>query len=119
MGRFIERLYSKKTLHNSSKREFSTNGKERRWWSHRVGGGCIASNGFGKLEYIESTAHGPAVLLSDRTPIRFAGNKIRQHKVSSKNMLKSVLKDQWEKISAEETPRFVSSMLKRLQQVLT
>ncbi|GFT25107.1 hypothetical protein TNCV_180081 [Trichonephila clavipes] len=33
-------------------------------------------------------------------------------------MLKSVLKDQWEKISAEETTRFVSSMLKRLQEVI-
>ncbi|GFY35182.1 hypothetical protein TNCV_5045561 [Trichonephila clavipes] len=44
--------------------------------------------------------------------------RIRQHNVSSKDMLKSVLKDQWEKISAEETTRFVSSMLKRLQKVL-
>ncbi|GFW19775.1 transposable element Tc1 transposase [Trichonephila clavipes] len=44
--------------------------------------------------------------------------KIRQHNVSSKDMLKSVLKDQWEKISPEETTRFVSSMLKRLQEVL-
>ncbi|GFW45851.1 transposable element Tc1 transposase [Trichonephila clavipes] len=44
--------------------------------------------------------------------------KIRQYNASSKDMLKSVLKDQWEKISAEETTRFVSSMLKRLQEVL-
>ncbi|GFY12127.1 hypothetical protein TNCV_3096811 [Trichonephila clavipes] len=29
--------------------------------------------------------------------------RIRQHNVSSKHMLKSVLKNQWEKISAEET----------------
>ncbi|GFX68088.1 hypothetical protein TNCV_921891 [Trichonephila clavipes] len=28
--------------------------------------------------------------------------RIRQHNVSSKDMLKSVLKDQWEKISAEK-----------------
>ncbi|GFS94284.1 hypothetical protein TNCV_2013601 [Trichonephila clavipes] len=42
---------------------------------------------------------------------------IRQHNVSSKDMLKSVLKDQWEKISAGKRPRFVSSMLKRLQEV--
>ncbi|GFV43164.1 transposable element Tc1 transposase [Trichonephila clavipes] len=53
--------------------------------------GCMASNGVGK---------------------------IRQHNVSNKDILKSVLKDQWEKISAEETTRFVSSMLKRLQEVL-
>ncbi|GFW37893.1 hypothetical protein TNCV_4630951 [Trichonephila clavipes] len=31
--------------------------------------------------------------------------RIRQHNVSSKDMLKSVLKDQWEKISAEKTPK--------------
>ncbi|GFT87847.1 hypothetical protein TNCV_799531 [Trichonephila clavipes] len=31
--------------------------------------------------------------------------RIRQHNVSSKDMLKSVLKDQWEKKSAEKTPR--------------
>ncbi|GFU04266.1 hypothetical protein TNCV_863731 [Trichonephila clavipes] len=37
--------------------------------------------------------------------------------VSSKDMLKSVLKDQWEKISAGKTPRCVSSMPKRLQEV--
>ncbi|GFV70445.1 transposable element Tc1 transposase [Trichonephila clavipes] len=43
---------------------------------------------------------------------------IRQHNVSSKDMLKSVLKDQWEKISAEETTRFVRLMLKRLQKFL-
>ncbi|GFX41439.1 hypothetical protein TNCV_3489801 [Trichonephila clavipes] len=44
--------------------------------------------------------------------------KIRQHNVSRKDMLKTVLKDQWEKISAEKTTRFVSSMPKRLQEVL-
>ncbi|GFX73922.1 transposable element Tc1 transposase [Trichonephila clavipes] len=44
--------------------------------------------------------------------------KIRQHDVSSKDMLKSVLKDQWEKISAEKTTRFVSSIPKRLQEVI-
>ncbi|GFX72524.1 hypothetical protein TNCV_4061211 [Trichonephila clavipes] len=42
--------------------------------------------------------------------------RIRQHNVSSKDLLKSVLKDQWEKISAEKTPRFASSMPKRLQE---
>ncbi|GFV75725.1 hypothetical protein TNCV_1756531 [Trichonephila clavipes] len=41
-----------------------------------------------------------------------------QHNVSSKDMLKSVLHDQWENISAEETTRFVSSMQKRLHEVL-
>ncbi|GFY05289.1 hypothetical protein TNCV_2207351 [Trichonephila clavipes] len=41
---------------------------------------------------------------------------IRQHYVSSKDMLKSVIKDQWEKIIAEKTSRFVSSMPKRLQE---
>ncbi|GFV77891.1 hypothetical protein TNCV_451 [Trichonephila clavipes] len=43
-------------------------------------------------------------------------HRIRQHNVSSKDMLKSVLKDQWEKLSAEKTPRFASSMPKRLQE---
>ncbi|GFS59159.1 hypothetical protein TNCV_70311 [Trichonephila clavipes] len=43
--------------------------------------------------------------------------RIRQHNVNSKDMPKSVLKDQWEKISAEKTLRFVSSMTKRLQEV--
>ncbi|GFV66070.1 hypothetical protein TNCV_2891401 [Trichonephila clavipes] len=42
--------------------------------------------------------------------------RIRQHNVASKAMLKSVLKDQWEKISTEKTKRFVSSMPKRLQE---
>ncbi|GFX85477.1 transposable element Tcb1 transposase [Trichonephila clavipes] len=31
--------------------------------------------------------------------------KIRQHNISSKDMLKSVLKDEWEKIRAEETTK--------------
>ncbi|GFU97388.1 transposable element Tcb1 transposase [Trichonephila clavipes] len=44
--------------------------------------------------------------------------KIRQHNISSKDMLKSVLKDEWEKISAEETTKLVNSMSKRLQEVL-
>ncbi|GFY31090.1 hypothetical protein TNCV_4359971 [Trichonephila clavipes] len=44
--------------------------------------------------------------------------KIRQHSTSSKNMLKSVLKDEWEKISDEETTKLVHSMPKRLQEVL-
>ncbi|GFT29211.1 transposable element Tcb1 transposase [Trichonephila clavipes] len=44
--------------------------------------------------------------------------KIRQHNISSKDMLKSVLKDEWEKISAEETTKLVNSMLKRFQEVL-
>ncbi|GFT45906.1 transposable element Tcb2 transposase [Trichonephila clavipes] len=44
--------------------------------------------------------------------------KIRQHNISSKDMLKSVLKDEWEEISAEETTKLVSSMPKRLQKVL-
>ncbi|GFT84124.1 transposable element Tcb1 transposase [Trichonephila clavipes] len=45
-------------------------------------------------------------------------SKICQHNISSKDMLKSVLKDQWEKISAEETTKLVNSMPKRLQEVL-
>ncbi|GFY23509.1 hypothetical protein TNCV_3942011 [Trichonephila clavipes] len=44
--------------------------------------------------------------------------KIRQHNISSKDILKSVLKDEWEKISAEETTKLVNSMSKRLQEVL-
>ncbi|GFX13249.1 transposable element Tc1 transposase [Trichonephila clavipes] len=40
--------------------------------------------------------------------------RIHQHKISSKDMLKSVLKDEWEKISTEETTRLVNSMLKQL-----
>ncbi|GFX97009.1 transposon Ty3-I Gag-Pol polyprotein [Trichonephila clavipes] len=42
--------------------------------------------------------------------------KIRQHNISSNDMLKIVLKDQWEKISAEETTKLVNSMPKRLQE---
>ncbi|GFT59455.1 hypothetical protein TNCV_3405781 [Trichonephila clavipes] len=38
--------------------------------------------------------------------------RIRQHNISGKNMLKSVLKDEWEKISAEEIIRLINSMLK-------
>ncbi|GFV36763.1 hypothetical protein TNCV_2650061 [Trichonephila clavipes] len=80
-----------KSLHSASKRAFRTNGKARRRWSHGGGGGgCMASNDVGK---------------------------IRQHNVSSKDMLRSVLKEQWEKKSAEKTPRFVISMPKRLQEV--
>ncbi|GFT13657.1 transposable element Tcb1 transposase [Trichonephila clavipes] len=48
----------------------------------------------------------------------FLERKIRQHNISSKDMLKSVLKDEWEKKSAEETTKLVSSMSKRLQEVL-
>ncbi|GFV02357.1 transposable element Tcb1 transposase [Trichonephila clavipes] len=44
--------------------------------------------------------------------------KIRQHNISSKDILKSVLKDEWEKISAEETTNLVDLMPKRLQEVL-
>ncbi|GFS91304.1 transposable element Tcb2 transposase [Trichonephila clavipes] len=44
--------------------------------------------------------------------------KICQHNIFSKGMLKSVLKDEWEKISTEETTKLVSSMPKRLQEVL-
>ncbi|GFS51111.1 transposable element Tcb2 transposase [Trichonephila clavipes] len=43
--------------------------------------------------------------------------KIRQHNISSKDMLKSVLKDEWEKISSEEKTK-LNSMPKRLQKVL-
>ncbi|GFT70904.1 transposable element Tcb1 transposase [Trichonephila clavipes] len=43
---------------------------------------------------------------------------IRQHNVSNKDMLKSVLEDEWEKISAEETTRLNNSTLKRLHEVL-
>ncbi|GFX04849.1 transposable element Tcb1 transposase [Trichonephila clavipes] len=44
--------------------------------------------------------------------------KIRKYNVSSKDMLKSVLKDEWEKISAEEKTKLVNSMSERLQEVL-
>ncbi|GFY24282.1 hypothetical protein TNCV_1013311 [Trichonephila clavipes] len=44
--------------------------------------------------------------------------KIHQHNISSKNILKSVLQSEWEKISAEETTKPVNSMPKRLQEVL-
>ncbi|GFY09838.1 transposable element Tcb1 transposase [Trichonephila clavipes] len=45
-------------------------------------------------------------------------SKIRQHNISSKDMLKSVLKDEWENISTEETIKLVNSKPKRLQEVL-
>ncbi|GFU74289.1 hypothetical protein TNCV_4168791 [Trichonephila clavipes] len=38
--------------------------------------------------------------------------------ISSKDMRKSVLKDEWEKIRAEGTAKLVNSMPKRLQEVL-
>ncbi|GFV43385.1 transposable element Tc1 transposase [Trichonephila clavipes] len=44
--------------------------------------------------------------------------KIRQHNISSKDMLKSVLKDEWEKISAEGTIKLFDSMSKQFQEVL-
>ncbi|GFY35544.1 transposable element Tcb2 transposase [Trichonephila clavipes] len=44
--------------------------------------------------------------------------KIRQHNISSKDMLNSVLNDEWEKIRAEEVTKLVNSMPKRLQEVL-
>ncbi|GFW74705.1 transposable element Tcb2 transposase [Trichonephila clavipes] len=43
---------------------------------------------------------------------------ISRHIISSKDMLKSVLKNEWEKIRVEETTRLVNSMPKRLQEVL-
>ncbi|GFV46561.1 transposable element Tcb1 transposase [Trichonephila clavipes] len=59
---------------------------------------------------------------SDLNPIEHLWDllerKIRQHYISSKDMLKSVLKDELEKISAEETTKRVNSMPKRLQEVL-
>ncbi|GFW99662.1 hypothetical protein TNCV_3418941 [Trichonephila clavipes] len=56
-------------------------------------------------------AWGPRII---DTAIATPPEGIRQHNVPRKDMLKSVLKDHWEKISAEETTRFVSLMLKRL-----
>ncbi|GFV08450.1 hypothetical protein TNCV_4764481, partial [Trichonephila clavipes] len=50
-------------------------------------------------------------------PLMFVGAQDSStHNVSSKDMLKSVLKDQWEKISAEKPQDFVSAMPKRLQE---
>ncbi|GFW27844.1 hypothetical protein TNCV_767241 [Trichonephila clavipes] len=48
----------------------------------------------------------------------FLERSIHQHNISSKDMLKSVLKDEWQKINAEETTSLVNSMPKRLQEVL-
>ncbi|GFY22734.1 hypothetical protein TNCV_2179951 [Trichonephila clavipes] len=42
----------------------------------------------------------------------FLEPKIRRHNISNKDMLKSVLKDEWEKISAEETTKIVHLMPK-------
>ncbi|GFV81072.1 hypothetical protein TNCV_2270561 [Trichonephila clavipes] len=44
--------------------------------------------------------------------------EIRQRNISSKDMLKSVLKEEWEKISTEETTKLNNSIPKRLQKVL-
>ncbi|GFX85121.1 transposable element Tc1 transposase [Trichonephila clavipes] len=43
--------------------------------------------------------------------------KIRGHSISNKDMLKSVVKDEWEKITAEETTKLVDSMPKILIKV--
>lgn len=44
--------------------------------------------------------------------------RIRQHTITSKTMLKTVFKEEWEKITPEDTSKLVSSMQKRLQEVL-
>ena len=36
--------------------------------------------------------------------------RIRQHTISSKNMLKNVIKGEWSKINAEDTAKLVNSM---------
>ncbi|GFS47962.1 transposable element Tcb1 transposase [Trichonephila clavipes] len=48
----------------------------------------------------------------------FLERKIRQHNISSKDMLKIVFKDEWEKITAEGITKLVNSMPKRPQEVL-
>ena len=44
--------------------------------------------------------------------------KIRQHNITSKAMLKEVIKSEWENISTEETTHLVNSMQNRLREVL-
>lgn len=44
--------------------------------------------------------------------------KIRQHHITSKEMLKNVISEEWGKISTEETKKLVLSMPKRLSEVL-
>lgn len=44
--------------------------------------------------------------------------KIRQHKITSKDMLKSVIMDEWAKISTDDTLKLVKSMPNRLAEVL-
>lgn len=45
-------------------------------------------------------------------------HRIRQHNITSKNTLKNVIKEEWTKISAEETFKLVHSMPKRLREIL-
>ncbi|GFX03292.1 transposable element Tc1 transposase [Trichonephila clavipes] len=58
----------------------------------------------------------------DMNPIEHLWNllerKNRQLNISGTDMLKSILKDDWEKIIAEETTKLVNSLPKRLQEVL-
>lgn len=44
--------------------------------------------------------------------------RIRQYDITSKDMLKNVLQEEWNKISVEETSKLVSSMPKRLKEVI-
>ena len=44
--------------------------------------------------------------------------RIRQHKITSKEMLKTVIMDEWNKISTEDTLKLVKSMPNRINEVL-
>ncbi|GFT65200.1 transposable element Tcb1 transposase [Trichonephila clavipes] len=106
------------TLYSSSKRALSTNGEARRRWSYgvRVHGEqwCWQYNVPNQLHtHPQSPDLNPIEHLWD-----LLERKIRQHNITSKDMLKSVRKDEREKISAEETTKLVNSMPKRLQEVL-
>uniref|UniRef100_A0A1B0G909 Tc1-like transposase DDE domain-containing protein n=1 Tax=Glossina morsitans morsitans TaxID=37546 RepID=A0A1B0G909_GLOMM len=46
------------------------------------------------------------------------GNKIRQHAITSKEMLKNVIMEEWANISEEETTNLVKSMPSRLAELL-
>lgn len=52
----------------------------------------------------------------DLNPIEHMWNLLqRQHTITSKEMFRNVMVEEWSKISNEETTKLVESMLKRLQ----
>ncbi|GFV39445.1 transposable element Tcb1 transposase [Trichonephila clavipes] len=127
------------TLYSSSKRALSINGEAWWWWSYDESATKLGLGSSFRFQHDNDPKRTAEIVKfsllynvpnqlhtlpqsPDLNPIEYLWDllerKICQHTISSKDILKSVHKDEWEKISAEETTKLVNSMPKRLQEVL-